>query len=217
MSKESSYVVLCMDPVSSRIYFVSEDGRKSTQAPAGAKVRVPTDMKRMTSMSYHEKNVTVEVSTLPITYTIPVTLINALPSGPVELFASSVGFHYQPTAPKETSAAMLLEIQAGGLKAFQLVMGGPAKTATIAFSKLLGLDSRSAGSPDAVFSVSINPTDIQFHVSRSVTDFSPITELFKGSLSHPGLDLEWGDGSGVYVRYKDVTHLKPSGLQKLLY
>ena len=32
MSKESSYVVLCMDPVSSRIYFVSEDGRKSTQA-----------------------------------------------------------------------------------------------------------------------------------------------------------------------------------------
>ena len=33
-----------MDPMSSRIYFVSEDGRKSTQAPAGAKVRVPTDM-----------------------------------------------------------------------------------------------------------------------------------------------------------------------------
>ena len=65
MIKESSYVTLCMDPMSSRIYFVSEDGRKSTKAPAGAKVRVPTDMKRMTSMSYHEKNVTVEVSTLP--------------------------------------------------------------------------------------------------------------------------------------------------------
>ena len=44
MIKESSYVTLCMDPMSSRIYFVSEDGRKSTQAPAGAKVRVPTDM-----------------------------------------------------------------------------------------------------------------------------------------------------------------------------
>ena len=79
-------------------------------------------------------------------------------------------------------------------------MGGPTKTATIAFSKLLGLDNRSAGSPDAVFSVSINPTDIQFPVSRSVTNFSPITEHFKGSLTHPGLDLEWGDGSGVYVR-----------------
>ena len=38
MIKESSYVTLCMDPMSSRIYFVSEDGRKSTQAPAGAKV-----------------------------------------------------------------------------------------------------------------------------------------------------------------------------------
>lgn len=199
---EPPYVVLCLDPVSNRVYFINKDGMKATRAPTGAKVRVPTDMAKLTHLFYHEKAVTVEVGPIPVTYTIPTPLINSLPPGPIELFASAIGFHYQPNMPKEPAAAMLLNIQSGKFKSFQLVLGGPAKTATVPFSKLMGLEKRSAGSPASVFSASIIPTDIQFPVNRSVTNFAPITELFKGSLAHPGVDLNWGEGAGVYVRYE---------------
>ena len=71
----------------------------------------------------------------------------------------------------------------GKYKSFQLVMGGSAMTATVPFGKLLGLEKRSAGGPASEFSVSINPADIQFPVNRAVSDFTPITEMFIGSLA----------------------------------
>ena len=199
---EPPYVVLCLDPVTSRVFFVNKDGMKATRAPAGATVRVPTDMAKLTNLAYHEKAVTVEVGPIPVTYTIPMPLINSFPTGPIEFFASAIGFHYQPNMPKQPAAAMLLNIQTGKFKSFQLVLGGPTKTATVPFSKLLGLEKRNAGGPESVFSASIIPADIEFPVNRSVTNFSPITELFKGSLAHPGVDLNWGEGAGVYVRYE---------------
>ena len=206
------YVVLCLDPVTSRVYFINEEGKKSTRAPAGGKVRVPTDMARLVTMLYHERSVTVEVGAIPVSYTIPTPLIISLPPGPIESFASAIGFHYQPNMPKEPTAAMLLNIRSGKFMNFQLVLGGPAQTATVPFSKLLGLEKRSAGGPDSAFSVTINPTDIEFPVNRSVSTFGPITELFKGSLAHPGVDLNWGEGAGVYARYANIKKHKTSTL-----
>ena len=208
------YVVIFMDQVTNKIFFVNGDGMKSTRAPAGVKVRVPTYMAKLLTPGYHEKASTVEVVALPVTYTIPMPLINSLPSGPVESFASTIGFHYQPSMPKDPTVAMLLNLQAGKFKSFQLVLGGPAKVATVPFSKLLGLEKRTAGSPDAAFTVTINPQDIQFPVSRSVTTFTPINELFKGSITHPGVDLNWGEGAGVYTRY-GMSSTTLSGLSLL--
>ena len=177
------YVVLCIDPVTSRVFFVNKDGKKSTRAPTGVLVRIPTDMARLSNLSYHEKASTVEVVAVPVNQTIPTPVINALPSGPIEYFSSAIGFHYQPNMPKGPTVAMLLNIHTGKYKSFQLVMGGSAMTATVPFGKLLGLEKRSAGGPESEFSVSINPADIQFPVNRAVSDFTPITEMFRGSLA----------------------------------
>ena len=95
---------------------------------------------------------------------------------------------------------MLLKFRAGTFKSFSLVLGGPAMGVSIPFSKLLGLEDRSAGGPGAQFSVSINPPDISFPPNRSVTTYQQITEMFRGSISHPGLDIDWNEGKGVYTR-----------------
>ena len=123
--------------MTSRVFFVNKDGKKSTRAPTGVKVRMPTDMARLSNLSYHEKASTVEVVAVPVNQTIPTPVINALPSGPIEYFSSAIGFHYQPNMPKGPTVAMLLNIHTGKYKSFQLVMGGSAMTATVPFGKLL--------------------------------------------------------------------------------
>ena len=200
MSQEIRYVVLCVDPVTNKVVFLNSEGKKASKAPTGAQVRVTTDPAKLSSLVYHDKSTTVEVVPLDLNRVIPMPIINSWPDGPVEQFASTIGFHYQPGQPKDTTAAMLLKFRAGTFKSFSLVLGGPAMGVSIPFSKLLGLEDRSAGGPGAQFSVSINPPDISFPPNRSVTTYQQITEMFRGSISHPGLDIDWNEGKGVYTR-----------------
>ena len=200
MSQEIRYVVLCVDPVTNKVVFLNSEGKKASKAPTGAQVRVTTDPAKLSSLVYQDKSTTVEVVPLDLNRVIPMPIINSWPDGPVEQFASTIGFHYQPGQPKDTTAAMLLKFRAGTFKSFSLVLGGPAMGVLIPFSKLLGLEDRSAGGPGAQFSVSINPPDISFPPNRSVTTYQQITEMFRGSISHPGLDIDWNEGKGVYTR-----------------
>ena len=68
------------------------------------------------------------------------------------------------------------------------------------FNKLLGMDKRSSGGPDVSFSVNINASSIVFLKNRAVTEYTPIPELFAGSLTHPGVAMDWKEGPGVYTR-----------------
>lgn len=114
---------------------------------------------------------------------------------------------------------MLLDTRPGGLKvmlelslikdyktpsyqAFHITIGGPTSTIAIPFSKLLGLDKRSVGSPETPFNVNIIPDDVTFIANRTVSEYSPINEYFRGSLSHPGVNLDWAEGPGVYTRFR---------------
>ena len=180
---EARYVVLCVDPVSNKVVYINAEGKKSNKAPTGVMVRVTTDPvwsstpdpPRWRSSHCHE--------------TIPTPVINSWPDGPVENFASTIGIHYQPGQSKEVTAAMLLKFRSGTFKTFNLVLGGSAKAVTVPFSKLLGLEDRSVGGPESEFSISINPVNINFPPNRSVTAYQQLTESFKGSLTHPGLDM----------------------------
>ena len=201
MSQESRYVVLCVDPVTNKVVFLNSEGKKASKAPTGALVRVTTDPAKLTNLVYQDKSSTVEVNPLDMNRIIPMSVINSWPDGPVEFFASTIGFLHQPGQPKEATAAMLLKFRAGSFKSFSLVLGGSSMVVSVPFIKLLGLEDRSAGGPGAQFSVSINPPDIKFPPNRSVTSYQQITEGFKGSLSHPGLDIDWNEGKGVYTRY----------------
>ena len=200
MSMEARYVVLCVDPVSNKVVYINAEGKKSNKAPTGVMVRVTTDPAKLNSLVFHDRSTTVEVIPLSLNETIPTPVINSWPDGPVENFASKIGIHYQPGQSKEVTAAMLLKFRSGTFKTFNLVLGGSAKAVTVPFSKLLGLEDRSVGGPESEFSISINPVNINFPPNRSVTAYQQITESFKGSLTHPGLDMDWNEGKGVYTR-----------------
>ena len=94
MSDSADYVVMCFDQQSSRINFVSSDNRLALTAPMGSSVRVPTNPVAWNTLSFQDRKNSVEVSPLPVSHTIPAPLITTWPGGPVESFASAIGFRY---------------------------------------------------------------------------------------------------------------------------
>ena len=199
MGDSQPYVTMCMNSVG-KILYINADNKSSSAAPLGYQVRIPMNPVAWNAMAYQERKDTVEVVTLPTSYTIPTPLIATWPSGPVELYASSIGFRYETTTPAVLTSALVLDLRPGSLKSFNLLVGGPVSTPTISFQKLLGLDGRTAGGPEAKFSVKIDPAEILFIPNRAVTEFMPISERFRGSLSSPGVAMNWSEGAGVYVR-----------------
>lgn len=117
-------------------------------------------------MAYQEKKESIEVVALPISHTTPTPLISKWPSGPMESYAHNIGFRYHETVPAALTATMLLELRPGRLKAFNLLIGGPAVTPSISSKKLLGLEGRKSGSPESTFSVKIDPAEISFIPNR---------------------------------------------------
>merc|ERR1719318_968703 len=163
-------------------------------------------------MMYQDKKDSVEVLTLPFSQTIPTPLISSWPSGPIESYAHTIGFRYQATTPKEVTASMILELRPGGLKAFNLIVGGPVSTPIIPFQTLLGLEGRTAGGPESKFSVKIDPAEISFITNRSISEFVPIADLFRGSLTHAGVAMSWTEGAGVYARFRLAMEQSPATL-----
>ena len=200
MDDTQQYVVMATDPHTSKVFYIDAENRFSSAAPSGLQVRVPISPTAWNTMAYQDKKDSVEVTALPFSQTVPTPLISTWPSGPVESYAHGIGFRYFDTAPKEVTAAMILELRPGGLKAFNLTAGGPVFTPSISFHKFLGLEGRTAGSPESTFSAKIDPAEICFTPNRSISEFAPIADMFRGSLTHAGVSVNWTEGSGVYTR-----------------
>jgi len=212
MGDGQQYVVMCTDPDNGKVFYVDSQNKKSSMAPTGYPVRVPLSPLAWNSMMYQDKKDSVEVLTLPFSQTIPTPLISSWPSGPIESYAHTIGFRYQATTPKEVTASMILELRPGGLKAFNLIVGGPVSTPIIPFQTLLGLEGRTAGGPESKFSVKIDPAEISFITNRSISEFVPIADLFRGSLTHAGVAMSWTEGAGVYARFRLAMEQSPATL-----
>ena len=200
MGDTQQYVVMCTNPDTSKVFYIDAAHKFSSTAPSGYQVRIPNSPTAWNSMAYQEKKDSVEVTALPFSQTVPTPLISTWPSGPVENYAHGIGFRYIETTPKDVTASMLLELRSGGLKSFNLIVGGPVSTPSIRFQNFLGLEGRAAGGPDSTFSVKIDPAEINFIPNRSVSEFVPIADLFRGSLTHAGVTMDWTKGSGIYAR-----------------
>ena len=195
-------VTMGMSQDTGKVFYINAEGKSSTSAPAGYPVRAPRAQKAVdwNSTAYLRKEESIEVIALPLQSTIPIPLITSMPSGPIESFSHSIGFRYKPSTAAMMTAAMVLDLHPGALQSFNITTARPEVTAKIMFNKLLGMDERSSGGPDASFSVNINAASIVFLKNRAVTGYTPITELFAGSLTHPGVAMDWKEGPGVYTR-----------------
>ena len=101
---------------SERVSFFNVEGKSSNSAPLGSSVRVPTNPIAWNTLAYCDKTSSVETVCLPVNQTVPAPLISSWPCGPVEGFAHSIGFRYNETVPSSLTAAMVLDIRAGGVK-----------------------------------------------------------------------------------------------------
>ena len=107
--------------------------------------------------------------------------------GPIKRLASIIGFKFQDTALKVITAAMLLDVKQGGLKAYGITLGGPTTNIYISFSNQFGLDRPLVGSLESTIEVPFNPEDIMFHQNNMVSEYVLINKCFKCFLANPGV------------------------------
>ena len=127
-------------------------------------------------------------------------MVQSFPSGAPEELAGKLGWRYGETTPSEIGAAFILNIRDGGLSKFDVILGGKPVTATFPFSTLLGMEKRTAGSNTDNISCTVDPGNIVFKDNTTVSAWGPINLMFRGSLSHAGVNHNWTVGPGVYTR-----------------
>ena len=54
-------MVLCVDSVSNKFVFLNSEGKKASNPPTEALVRMTTDPAKLTNLIYQDKSTTVEV------------------------------------------------------------------------------------------------------------------------------------------------------------
>ena len=128
-------------------------------------------------------------------------MIKGFPSGPPEDMATALGWRYGETIPAEIQAAFSFTVREGGLNKYAIVLGGKAISASFTFSAFLGMEKRTAGSPNDAITCTVDPANMVFIDNSSVTAWGPIHQVFRGSLSHAGINHDWTTGPGVYTRY----------------
>ena len=127
-------------------------------------------------------------------------MVQGFPSGAPEELAGILGWRYGETIPTDIRAALILNIRDGGLGRFDIILGGKSVTATFPFSTLLGMEMRTAGANTDSISCTVDPSDIMFASNTTVTPWGPINKMFRGTLSHAGVNHDWTIGPGVYTR-----------------
>ena len=201
MNMTTEYMVMVYEPSKGRPIFIDRDLKQAFTAKAGITIRTPHTQPDMITPSYFSSSKTVPVNPLSATMVIPTPVVASWKGGSPEEFVASLGWRYSETTPSELSVAHLIDVKEVGMSSYTIVMGGQAKTMSFPFSSLLGLEGRSSGSASSLISVTLDPAEIHFPPNSCVTCWGPITDVFRGSMSHAGIDHDWKTGPGVYVRY----------------
>ena len=194
------YATMVFDKAKNRPVYIYKDDKQSLTAKTDINIRAPFSPNEMSTAAFLPTEKSVAVNPLPASMTIPTPVIASWPGGPEEQYAAELGWRYSDTIPKDITVSYLLDMRAGGMSAYHIVVGGEPKTATFPFSALLGLEERSAGSPSNMITITIDPSNIIFQKNKVVLRRGPLQDVFRGSLSHAGVVHDWKSGPGVYVR-----------------
>jgi hypothetical protein len=207
MSAEVHHITMTWDSVRARPVYIDRDNKQALTAKTGLAVRVPCSPADMSTMSCLPTANTAPVVHLPVSVVIPPPVVSSWPGGATEEFAAKLGWRYKDTIPSELTVAYIVDIKPIGMSAFHTVIGGAPTAASFPFSTFLGLEGRTAGSATDLLTVTVDPANITFAVNRMVSNWGPINDVFRGSLSHAGVEHNWQTGPGVYVRYRNIFDL----------
>ena len=194
------YLTMLWDVTKSRPIYLDRDNRMSFTAKGDMAIRVPFAPEKISTLSFVDTANSVPVYPIPVEASIPAPVVQTFDSGAPEEYAAKLGWRYEDTIPDKFYISYLLHIRDGGLHKFNLVTGGKPIKASFPFSALLGLEGRTAGSGADLISVTIDPANIIFEANMMVSNWGPLTAMFRGSLSHAGVNHDWNAGPGVYTR-----------------
>ena len=195
-----NHLVVIWDANRARPTFMDKDLKLSLTAKSGMAVRVPFSPQEISTQAYLSTSNSAPVAPLQPAMALPAPLVQSWPGGGTEEYAARLGWRYKDTALEKFVVSYLLDIRKGGLAGFHVILGGKPLVATFPFSKMLGLEDRTAGAAEDNISVNIDPGNIVFDTNKLVSPWGPIADVFRGSLSHAGVNHDWKSGPGVYVR-----------------
>lgn len=135
---------------------------------------------------------TMPVEPIQVDYSIPAPVVKAFDYGAPEEHAANLGWRYEDTILSMISVSYLLHICDRGLKKFNMVVGGKTMKASYPFSALLSLERCTAGSQIALFSCTVDPANIIFEQNTMVSALGRLASVFRGSLSHAGVNQDGG-------------------------
>ena len=110
------------------------------------------------------------------------------------------------------TAGLHVELAPEGPTAINLVVGGANKTVKFPLSALLHLEDRESGSDESQVELVINPPAINFPANKFVTNWKPITDMFK-DLHTSGAVVRWSEHQ-VLCRYMFRSNVKKDGSSK---
>ena len=113
MSQESRDMVLCVDPVTNKFFFLNSVGKKVSKTLTGALVRMATDPAKLNNLVYQDKSTTVEVVPLDMNRIIPMPVpLYQRTSVPAE-HCTSVPEYQRSSAPLAGDVLTVPELQQG--------------------------------------------------------------------------------------------------------
>ena len=108
------------------------------------------------------------------------------------------------------TAGLHVELNRDGPSATNLVLGGANKIVKFPISSFLHLEDRESGNDEALVELVINPPSINFPANKFVTDWQPITEMFRDLHVTNGAIVRWSEKQ-VLCRFRFRSNIKKDG------
>ena len=142
------------------------------------------------------------VDRLPMMATASAPKIARLTCGSVEEFRHDTGLSLSQGdgGPTNPTIGLHCSVKNNALYQFEFVLGGGFLDIEFKMSMFLGKEQKNAGSPDTVISVKEDLAGVKFRHNSHVSDWEPLQDRFRTSLSHPGAIIAWAEGPPVYCR-----------------
>ena len=130
----------------------------------------------------------------------------SIPQGPREHFGAVADLRYNTNGPLRAGVHLIWG--AGGLSSFSYIFGGEPVKKCFSLGNLLHLEERSNGSDEAQVEVIIDPTAVDIKSNFSVSEWKPITTLFKDIHVTQGAGVTW---SNILGRFRIRANLMGDG------
>ena len=108
------------------------------------------------------------------------------------------------------TAGLHVELSHDGPSATNLVVGKANKTVKFPLSIFLHLENRESRNDEALVELVINPPTISFPPNKFVTDWQPITEMFRDLHVTNGAIVRWSEKQ-VLCRFRFRSNIKKEG------